>query len=149
VRQKQNPILSYSSQPPNDSLLPNYSFYQVFYDPTILESLSKPQSAAGVITNETIRLNEYTANFTVTRDSYLMLKTNYHPGWQVTVDGTTVETVILAPGYIGVPVTVGSHYADFVYHPPVYKRILFALGIILLLGLLFKPFFGGYWNYPK
>jgi uncharacterized membrane protein YfhO len=77
-----------------------------------------------------------------------MLKTNYHPGWQVTVDGTPVETVILAPGYIGVPVTSGTHYADFVYSPPFYKRILFALGLLLLLGLLFKPFFGSYWNYP-
>lgn len=137
VQQKQNPILVYSSEPPNSSVLMNYTFYDVYYNPLIIESLSKPQSPAGSILKESVKMNEYTANFTVTRDSYLMLKTNYHPGWQVTVDGNPVETVILAPGYIGVPVTTGSHYADFVYHPPVIRTPLFIFGILILMVLLF------------
>jgi hypothetical protein len=138
TKQKQNPILVFSTDPQNISGLPSYSFYQVYYDPPILTSLSNPQLPAGIITNESVKINVYTAKFTATRDSYLMLKTNYHPGWSVTVDGKKVKPVILEPGYIGVPVTAGTHSADFVYSPNPYRKAMFVFGILTLIVLFYN-----------
>ena len=52
--------------------------------------------------------NEYRAQFVANRESYLMLKTNYHPGWDVTLDDKKVAPVMLAPGFIGIKVDSGN-----------------------------------------
>ena len=80
--------------------------------------------------------NEYRARFVANRESYLMLKTNYHPGWQVTLDDKKVSTVMLAPGFIGINVDPGTHQAIFSYHPLSYRFPLMVFGVLILLVLL-------------
>jgi hypothetical protein len=153
-KQKQNPILTVEGQSVSNNIstgLPKYSFYQVFYqgyeqfsqNDKVMDYLSNVQPSAGRVTNETLLPNEYRADFTVTRNCYLMLKSNYHPGWTVTVDDHPVEPVMLTPGFVAVPVTPGTHQATFVYSPPPYRFPLFILSFLIMISLAvyhFSPY---------
>jgi len=134
-RLKENPVIVLGSRPQDTSGLPAYSFDEV--DANLLAGLARQQSAAGEIVQENVSMNEYRARFTATRDCYLLLKSNYHPGWVVTLDGKNVQPVILAPGFIGIKVEPGTHQAVFTYRPPWYRLPLMGLGIfvLVLLGL--------------
>lgn len=137
VQQKQNPILVIGDKPADIPGLPSYSFYDVYYNPLILENLSKQQlPAAGVILNESVKVNEYTVDFVTSRNSYLLLKTSYHPGWETVVDGEKVIPVMLTPGFLGVAVTPGTHHAVVTYHPPFYRAPLFAVSVFLLIYIM-------------
>ena len=133
--QKQNPLIVLGNKPLNTSGLPVFGFLEV--NASILASLSQVQPAGGTVFNETVKINEYQSDFTATRNCYLMLKTSYHPGWEVTVDAKKVIPVMLAPGFIGVPVTPGTHHAVFTYRPPMMRTPLFIIGGVLMVILFF------------
>jgi hypothetical protein len=134
VAQKQNPLIVIGDTKPNNTLgLPEYTYTEITEQ--TLSALSRAQSRAGTLSNETLSMNEYSVDFTASRDCYLMLKTSYHPGWSATVDGVKVPTVILSPGFVGVPVTTGTHHADFIYKSSSIRTPLFAFGILTLLVL--------------
>jgi hypothetical protein len=135
---KENPIIELGGRPGDTSGLPVYSFQEV--DAGILANLSRVQAAGGEILQENASTNEYRARFVANRDCYLMLKTSYHPGWEVTLDGREISPVMLAPGFIGVRVTPGTHSVLFSYRPPFYRLPLLISGILLLVLL------GFYWG---
>jgi hypothetical protein len=134
-KQQQHPIIELGDKPENTCGLPVFSFEEV--NEKILSNLTLSQPAGGEIINETMRKNEYLAEFVVNRESYLMLKTNYHPGWDVTLDDKQVSPVMLAPGFIGVKVGPGTHQVIFSYQPPSYRLPLFVLGVLVLVILGF------------
>jgi hypothetical protein len=133
--QKQNPILVIGDKPAETNGLPVFAFTEV--NASILDRLSYVQPVGGVILNETIKVNEYTADFSTTRNSYLLLKTSYHPGWETRIDGELVTPVMLSPGFIGIPVTPGTHHAVVTYHPPFYREPLMMCGLFILIYLMF------------
>jgi hypothetical protein len=138
--QKRNPINIISQDNPQTEL-PVYTFSQIQSAGIPPELFAKDQIPAGILFNESVAINEYRVNFAATRDSYLMLKTNYHPGWSVMIDGQPVTPVMVSPGFVAAPVTAGVHTADFVYQPPFYRAPLFALGgLVLLLLVLIDRF---------
>ena len=47
--------------------------------------------------------------------STLVIKTTYHPNWQVTVDGSVVEDFMVSPSYIGVSLPAGKHSVSATY----------------------------------
>jgi hypothetical protein len=129
--------LNLLSQNKPQTELPAYSFSQIKNNGIPPELIVKDQTPAGTVFNESVATNEYKTDFVATRDSYLMLKTSYHPGWSVTIDGQPVQTVMLSPGFVAAPVTAGTHTADFVYRPPFYRTPLLALGgLAILLAFL-------------
>jgi hypothetical protein len=132
-KQKQHPIIELGNKPENTSGLPVFSYEEV--DVANLSRLSRAQPAAGEILNETVSTNKYQAQFVANRECYLMLKTNYHPGWFVTLDGKKVSPVMLAPGFIGIRVEAGTHEALFSYQPPFYRLPLLVMGILALIFL--------------
>jgi uncharacterized membrane protein YfhO len=101
----------------------------------ILSNFTRAQPPGGEILQENVSTNTYQARFVAAREGYLMLKANYHPGWDVTVDGKGVLPVMLAPGFIGVKVEPGTHQATFSYQPPFYRFPLIVLGILVLVFL--------------
>lgn len=131
---KQHPIIELDKKPDIISGLPVYSFEEV--DQKILSNLTWMQPAGGEIVQENVTINEYRARFVADRESYLILKTNYHPGWVVTLDGMNVQPVMLAPGFIGIKVEAGTHEAVFSYQPPFYRLPLFVCGVLVILVLL-------------
>jgi len=68
--------------------------------------------------------------------STLILKTTYHPNWEVTVDGKVVHTFMVSPSYIGVSLESGKHQVDAVYHETPIKGPLLFLSIEALLVTL-------------
>jgi hypothetical protein len=132
-KQKQHPLIELGNGPVNTSGLPVFSYKEV--DGTNLSGLSRVQPAAGEILNETVSTNGYRARFVASRECYLLLKTNYHPGWVVTLDDKKVSPVMLAPGFIGTRVEAGTHEVLFSYQPPFYRLPLVVLGILVLILL--------------
>jgi hypothetical protein len=132
---KQHPIIELGTIPEKIYSLPVFSFRQV--DNILLSNLSKVQPDGGEILQENMSINEYRAQFVANRESYLILKTNYHPGWDVTLDNKKVTPVMLTPGFIGVQVSKGTHQVVFSYKQPSYRIVLFVLGIIVLVILGF------------
>jgi hypothetical protein len=132
---KQHPIIELANKPENTFGLQVFSFEGV--DEKILSDLTRLQPTGGEILDETVNNNGYQVHFVVNRESYLMLKTNYHPGLDVTLDGKKVVPVMLAPGFIGIKVEPGTHQAIFSYQPPSYRLPLFVLSVLILIMLGF------------
>jgi len=128
---KQYPIIELGNAPENTYGLHVFSFQEV--DDNLLSELSRAQPAGGEIFNENISRNEYRAQFVVNRECYLLLKTNYHPGWDVTLDDRKVLPVMLTPGFIGIKVDPGTHHVVFSYQPPSYRLPLLVLGVFVLV----------------
>jgi len=138
---KQHPLLEIGDTPEKTFGLPVFSFQKV--DAKILDGFSRVQPERGKILNEKLGVNQYQVQFEAKRDCYLVLKTNYHPGWQVYLDHKEVSALMLAPGFVGIKVQPGTHEALFVYRPPVYRFPLLVFGIFILSIMFFdyrKPF---------
>jgi hypothetical protein len=73
------------------------------------------------------------------RNSWVMLKESYSPRWTATVDGQPVQTAMVAPSFVAVPVTAGDHFVVFKYKPISRYPLYFALGLLTLLALIFGP----------
>jgi len=134
---KQHPILEIGKEPKETFNLPTIPFSKV--DEKVLLDLAPTKDATerGGILNERMETNQYWTQFFVNHDCYLMLKTNYHPGWQVSLDYQKVEPVMLAPGFIGIKVTPGVHQALFSYQPSNWRFPLLLFGIFILLILFY------------
>ncbi len=71
--------------------------------PAISRSMTDAASPQGSITAEHVGKNgSYAATVEVSAASMVMVKETYHPGWHVTVDGSTVKPVMLMPSFIGI-----------------------------------------------
>jgi hypothetical protein len=113
VEAKQHPAIRFGSPPMGEvAALP------LDAAPALLTGLSLPQRGpCGQISGEQIAGNRYTTTFEAERSCWLIFKTTYHPGWQVTLDGRPVEPEMLMPSFVGLPVGPGRHLAEFHYRP--------------------------------
>lgn len=133
---KQHPILVIGDKPKET---PSAVPFQEVNEKT-LSDLVQPLPSFGQIFQEEVGTNRYWVQFNSANEGYLLLKVNYHPGWQVYLDSHRVPAVMLTPGFIGIKVTPGIHQALFSYKPPAWRLPLLIFGILLLLML--------YFNYP-
>jgi uncharacterized membrane protein YfhO len=69
-------------------------------------------------------------------DSTLVIKSTYHPNWQVSVDGVVVQDFMVSPSYIGISLPAGKHTVNAVYRPTPIKAPLIVLGVMVALLLL-------------
>lgn len=65
-----------------------------------------------------------------------LLRASFDPRWTASVDGRPVPTQMVAPGFVGVPVSSGSHQVAFVYRPYPWYGPLFLLGLLAVLALV-------------
>jgi uncharacterized membrane protein YfhO len=102
----------------------------------------------GVVDWSTTALTDgrLTGQVTASRPSWVMLKESYSPRWTATVDGEPVQTQMLAPSFVGVPVPAGTHLVVFKYRPRSSYPALFALGAFVLLGIALGPMLWRRWN---
>ncbi len=115
------------------------SEYPLATAPDVIPRLqSAPGPARGRIVSQTVGDNDYTSVVQVERDSYLLLKVTYHPGWRAYVDGDRADTVMLMPSYEGVRLGPGSHLVRFEYKPPPLRHFLLVLALLglPLMGLI-------------
>jgi hypothetical protein len=69
-------------------------------------------------------------------DSTLVIKTTYHPDWQVYIDGVLVPDFMVSPSYIGISMPAGKHSVDAVYRANPIKAPLIVIGGLAALFLL-------------
>jgi hypothetical protein len=55
----------------------------------------------------------------------------WHPGWKAYVDGQAAQTVMLAPGFIGVPLAAGRHAVLLRYQAGKWKIFLALFGLLV------------------
>lgn len=66
----------------------------------------------------------------------IVLRTTYHPGWRVTVDGRDVPTFMTSPSFIGFEVPAGRHTIVARYEAHALKSPLAALGLLITIGAI-------------
>jgi hypothetical protein len=59
----------------------------------------------------------FEAELTASRAAFALFRMTWHQNWKATLDGRPAVTYILSPGFIGVPVTAGTHRLAFRYQP--------------------------------
>jgi hypothetical protein len=69
-------------------------------------------------------------------DSTLVIKTTYHPNWQVSVDGVVAPDFMVSPSYIGVTLPAGKHTVNAIYQATPIKAPVIVLGAFTALLLL-------------
>lgn len=89
----------------------------------------------GAVTAERNDTQDYQAEIDAGRRCYVLFKMTWHPNWHATVDGQPVKTVMLSPGFTGIPVPPGHHSIDVRYEPERWKSILAIVGLFLV-GLI-------------
>jgi hypothetical protein len=99
-----------------------------------------PQSPAlpppGAVAYEHRDGEEYQAGVDVQRAGYVLFKETWHQNWRALVDGQPVRTVMLSPGFVGIPVTAGHHQVRLRYQPEKWQPILAGGGMLIALLLI-------------
>jgi hypothetical protein len=109
--------------------------------PPSLSATSPFSGDPGTVISSTTSLDNgrFAGRVTAVRPAWVMLKESYYPHWHAKVDGLPVRTAMLAPGFVGVPVPAGTHDVVFQYHSQSGYPLLFAIGVLTLLGLASGP----------
>ncbi len=102
-----------------------------------LPAAPPPASPVGEIQNQRQNGEEYEARFAVARPGYALFKMTWHPNWVARLDGKIQPTVMLSPGFLGVPVATGSHTLVLSYEPGNWKWILALAGLLLACAGVF------------
>ena len=95
----------------------------------------------GVVTVQFGRPDEgvFGGRVNLSRPGVVMLKASFDPHWQATVDGKRVETQMLAPSFVGVPVPAGQHTIEFKYQSFKWTWVLVLFGALALIALAIVP----------
>ena len=91
---------------------------------------------AGAVVLEHRNGEAYEEEIEVARACYLLFKETWHPNWRALVDGQPARTVMLSPGFVGVPVAMGKHRVSLRYQPEIWQPILAVGGIFAGLLLI-------------
>ena len=107
-----------------------------------LTSLAHQHGIAGVVVSQRQDLvygQSARATLVARRNSVVLLKVAYDPGWHATVDGRARPTIMLAPALLGVEVSAGRHVVVFTYHGYGGYGVLDAAAVVTLLGVGLGP----------
>ena len=94
-----------------------------------------PGQTAGTVRNQRQTGQVYQAELDVARPALALFKMTWHPNWVAYIDGQARQSVMLSPGFLGVPVSPGRHRILCRYEPG-YWRVYLAIAGFLLAGLL-------------
>jgi len=120
--------------------LPGERFYMRYDYPATVAGVDASSTAAcpggGKTDFEWFRADQINLVVECSADSTLVIKTTYHPDWQVYVDGTLVPDFMVSPSYIGISLPAGKHTVEAVYRADPIKEPLIVVGAIAALLLL-------------
>jgi hypothetical protein len=124
------------------NVYPSVAFDGAAAAPPTVAGSEPPAGAPGKVLDTTIHADDgsFTATVDAARPAMVLLKETYDPRWHVTVDGAAAKPVMLAPSLVGVNVPAGRHVVAFQYRSYQYYPVLFAIGLLTLLGLAIWPF---------
>ncbi len=88
-----------------------------------------------VLEQKSLSPGHFTTHIKAEVKSILLFKMTFHPGWKALVDDKKVETIMVSPGFVGIPVEPGDHRVSIKYKAPAIKNILLVF-TILIFGVL-------------
>jgi hypothetical protein len=89
-------------------------------------------ASAGLVENEHQDGQTYEARLQAERSSFALFRMTWHPGWKAYVDGRPERTVMLAPGFVGVPLAAGHHAILLRYEAGKWKGVFAICGLLLV-----------------
>lgn len=93
-----------------------------------------PAVACGSVVTQSGANELYRAEFDVTADCAALFKMTFHPNWRATVDGQKRDTIMLSPGFVGVPLPRGRHVVEMRYEAGAARPILLFLALPFFIG---------------
>ena len=100
------------------------------------DDLPQPRAdEPGSVQSEQRDHETYRAVVTLRHPAYVLFKMTYHPKWLALVDGKIRSTVMLSPGFTGVPIESGRHEIELRYEPGRMRTVLLIAGIVVVLAL--------------
>lgn len=66
-----------------------------------------------------------------------LFKMTYHPNWRATIDRFRAPTIMLSPGFIGIPLPAGRHTIELRYEASFARPLLLILALPLFIGAFF------------
>jgi hypothetical protein len=121
VAEGRHPAIAFEGQPAAPTTVAKGSPGHVFYQSTDL------------------REGRSVARVRMRRTAAVLLKTSFDPRWQVTIDGRAAEPWMIAPSYVGVVVTPGTHRIVFQYEPFPRYDVMFLIGALTLAAFVVVP----------
>lgn len=99
------------------------------------------EGEAGEVTTLSLAPDEgtFAARVRTRRPAVVTLAASFHPRWKVLVDGQGVDSVMIAPSFVGVPVGAGEHLIVFRYEPYPATGPLLLGGVAVLLAVGLGP----------
>jgi hypothetical protein len=91
------------------------------------------KSPPGTVLSSGGKGDRYHAKVRLYEPGVILFRMTYHPNWQAELDGAPVDTIMLAPGYLGVRAPSGDHVLELRYRPPRWNASLLAAGLGVLL----------------
>ncbi len=77
--------------------------------------------------------DSYRARVRLEEPGIVLFRMGFHPHWQARVGGVTARTLMLSPGYIGVPAAAGEQELVMTYASPPWTSWLRWAGLLVLL----------------
>ncbi len=77
----------------------------------------------------------YEADLDASRPAFALFRMTWHPNWRVLVDGQSVPTSMLTPGFLGAPIPAGRHHILCRYEPGNAKILMALSGLAICLFL--------------
>lgn len=100
----------------------------------------------GVVLESSGRHDRFAARVRADDEAFVLFRMTYHPAWRARVGGAPVTTVMLAPGFVGIPIQAGEHRLEIKYVPDASGTVLFYLGAVVL-ALVFLADRVGVWTH--
>ncbi len=110
----------------------------VWKTPTSFPTLHDIQPVRGKIELITQREDNVEARIRLEEPATLLLRKTFHPAWEARVDGTEVETEMLAPSFLGVPLEAGEHLISLTYRGSLWVALLWWSGPLLVASFLIR-----------
>ncbi len=92
--------------------------------------------APGQVRGEQRNGEVYQADLDVIRPSYALFKMTWHANWKASIDGKPKKTIMISPGFVGVPLPPGPHKIRLQYQPESWKTALALIGLCAVALLL-------------
>jgi hypothetical protein len=108
---------------------------QNVFDPPGIFMTDPPPPPSGSIAEVSSSRQEAKSTIYLDEPGVVIFKETYHPNWRAELDGKSAQTMLLSPGFIGVPVPAGNHRLRMTYESGWWKMVLLLLGPAAAFGI--------------
>lgn len=90
-------------------------------------------SPEGIVTDEIVAPQVYSATVRLDEAATVVLKASYHPNWRATVNGIETPTVMVMPSYVGIRLPPGRHEISVQYRSDETRFLLLRVSAAVII----------------